>query len=72
VTGRKTRCAPAGLGGRHEMCRDAVTKRFAAASGMAALCDLNEGRLQLARQRAAAYERVVMAWRTSPQVLVAR
>ena len=40
-----------GLGGRHEMFRDAVTKDYAANNTMLALCDVNEGRLKLSAAR---------------------
>jgi predicted dehydrogenase len=40
-----------GLGGRHEMFRDAVTVDFAAGNQMLALCDANEGRLALSAGR---------------------
>lgn len=36
-----------GLGGRHRMFRDAVTKDFEKTCEMVALCDINEGRLKL-------------------------
>ena len=40
-----------GLGGRHEMFRDAVTVDFAANNTLLALCDVNEGRLNLSAAR---------------------
>ena len=44
---RKMRYVQVGLGGRHEMFRDAVVKDNRERSEMVALCEKNEGRLQL-------------------------
>ncbi len=44
---RKTRYAQVGLGGRHAMFRDAVVGDFSEQCEMVAMCDLNEGRLNL-------------------------
>jgi predicted dehydrogenase len=46
---RKTRYAQVGLGGRHEMFRDAVTVNYKDTCEMVALCDINEGRLRLSQ-----------------------
>ncbi len=45
---RKIRYAQVGLGGRHEMFRNAVTDGYRRNCEMVALCDINEGRLNLA------------------------
>ncbi|MCX7048815.1 MAG: Gfo/Idh/MocA family oxidoreductase [Candidatus Sumerlaeota bacterium] len=44
----RKRYAQVGLGGRHFMYREAVTKRFSQSSEMVGVCDVNEGRLKLA------------------------
>ena len=44
---RKTRYAQVGLGGRHAMFRDAVVGDYSEQCEMVAMCDLNEGRLNL-------------------------
>lgn len=43
----KRRFAQIGLGGRHEMFRDAIVSDHASTCEMVALCDVNEGRLRL-------------------------
>ena len=45
---KKIRYAQVGLGGRHEMFREAVTEKFSKNCEMVGLCDSNEGRLNLA------------------------
>ena len=44
--------AQVGLGGRHEMYRDAVVLTFADRCEMVGLCDVNEGRLRLSQEAA--------------------
>lgn len=44
----RKRYAIVGIGGRHEMYRRAITDTYAETCQLVALCDLNEGRLQLA------------------------
>ena len=46
---KRTRYAQVGLGGRHEMFRDAIAGEYSEHCEMVALCDLNPGRLELAR-----------------------
>lgn len=46
------RYAIVGLGGRHEMFRDAVVSDFAETSELVALCDLNPGRVVLSQRHA--------------------
>ncbi|MFO7821889.1 MAG: Gfo/Idh/MocA family oxidoreductase [Lentisphaeria bacterium] len=48
-----TRYAIVGLGGRHEMYRDAIITEFAGNSTLVALCDTNPARVELSVQRAA-------------------
>lgn len=48
----KKRYAIVGLGGRHELFREAVTTKFPESSELVALCDNNPGRLSLAVSRA--------------------
>ncbi len=48
---KKRTFAQIGLGGRHEMFRDAATVDFAATNTLLALCDANEGRLRLSAAR---------------------
>jgi predicted dehydrogenase len=49
VMSEKRKYVQVGLGGRHEMYRDAVTVDFAEECEMVGLCDSNEGRLRLSR-----------------------
>jgi predicted dehydrogenase len=51
-TARKTRYALVGVGQRSDLYREAVLKTHADYCQMAGYCDLNEGRLRLARQKA--------------------
>ena len=51
MTARK-RYVQVGLGGRHEMFRDAILNDFKKTAVLTALCDSNEGRLQLSLARA--------------------
>ena len=48
----RKRYAIVGLGGRHEMFRDAILETFKATSELVALCDSNEGRLRYSQQKA--------------------
>src|SRR6056297_394437 len=48
-----TRYAIVGLGGRHEMYRDAIITEFAGNSTLVALCDSNPARVELSVRRAA-------------------
>jgi predicted dehydrogenase len=48
----KRRYAIVGLGGRHEMFRNAVVKEFAATSELVGLCDVNPVRVALSQARA--------------------
>ncbi|NQU43816.1 Gfo/Idh/MocA family oxidoreductase, partial [bacterium] len=48
----RTRYVQVGLGGRHEMYRQAITQRYRDNCQMVGLCDVNEGRLNLSRKRA--------------------
>jgi predicted dehydrogenase len=45
---QKHRYAQVGLGGRHSMFREAILGNYAATSEMVGLCDINQGRLDLA------------------------
>jgi predicted dehydrogenase len=47
----KKRFVQVGLGGRHEMFRDAITRDYAKKNEMVALCDINVGRLKLSAGR---------------------
>lgn len=47
----KKRYVIVGLGGRHEMYREAILKDFAATSELVGLCDINPGRLALSIRR---------------------
>ncbi len=47
----KTRYAIVGLGGRHEMYRDALGSDFAHTAELVGLCEANPGRLELSRRR---------------------
>jgi predicted dehydrogenase len=48
----RTRYAIVGLGGRHEMFRDALLRDFTPAAELVGLCDANPGRVQLSVRRA--------------------
>jgi predicted dehydrogenase len=48
----KRRFVQVGLGGRHEMFRDAILKDFAATAELTGLCDINEGRVRLSQEKA--------------------
>ncbi|PTX95588.1 Gfo/Idh/MocA family oxidoreductase [Opitutus sp. ER46] len=55
VTGpRRKRYAIVGVGGRHTMYQDAIEKTYAAHAELVGICDLNPGRLELARIRSQA------------------
>ncbi len=45
------RIAIVGLGGRHELYRDAILEQYAGTHSLVGLCDSNPGRLDLARRR---------------------
>ena len=49
---QRRRYVQVGLGGRHSMFRDAVIGDFSHTSELAALCDINEGRLRLSIEQA--------------------
>jgi predicted dehydrogenase len=49
---RKKKYVQVGLGGRHELFRDALLGPFSSWCELVALCDINRGRLDLSRQRA--------------------
>ena len=48
----RSKYAIVGLGGRHEMYRDAIVEEFSDKSELVALCDTNQHRLELSKQRA--------------------
>ncbi len=48
---RRRRYAIVGTGARHKMYQDAIEKTYAAHAELVGLCDLNPGRLELARSR---------------------
>jgi predicted dehydrogenase len=52
---KKTRYVQVGLGGRSGMYTAAVTQGFAKTSEMIAVCDINDGRVKLAQERAKAW-----------------
>jgi predicted dehydrogenase len=47
----RRRYAIVGLGSRHEIYQDAIEKTYASTSELVGLCDVNAGRLELARRR---------------------
>jgi predicted dehydrogenase len=51
--GARRRYAIVGTGSRHEMYRDAITRQYKDYAELAGLCDLNAGRVELSRMRAA-------------------
>lgn len=55
----RRRYAIVGVGSRHEIYQDGIEKAHAAHAELAAVCDSNPGRLELARQRSAANGAVV-------------
>jgi len=57
----RRRYAIVGLGSRHELYQDGIEKVHAANAELVALCDVNAGRIELARQRSARNGAVVPA-----------
>jgi predicted dehydrogenase len=57
----RRRYAIVGLGSRHELYQDGIEKVHAATAELVALCDVNPGRIELARQRSARNGAVVPA-----------
>lgn len=57
----RRRYAIVGLGSRHELYQDGIEKVHAATAELVALCDVNAGRIELARQRSARNGAVVPA-----------
>lgn len=51
-SGRKRRYAIVGVGSRSQMYRDAILKTYAPHAELVGFCDLNQGRLNLAREHA--------------------
>src|SRR6478736_4162044 len=47
----RRRFAIVGVGSRHQMYQDAIEKTYVQHAQLVALCDLNPGRLEVARQR---------------------
>jgi predicted dehydrogenase len=50
---RRRRYAIVGTGSRHEMYREAITRQYKDYAELTGLCDLNAGRVELSRKRAA-------------------